>query len=196
MFKTRAKGGGMNQDINTKEKILQAAVSLLAKQPEPDRITVRDVAREAGVGVGLINYHFHSREELLSQAIGSMMAGMAGNPSQWRAAPDGNAADSLADMLKGLYNFAAPYEKLMRFVLVQGIQRGETDAFLYMVPLLREALPGKDEFALRVVATQILWPLQAASISPDAFHSFSGVDLRDKNQRDRYIDTLVHNLLG
>lgn len=186
----------MNQDIKTKEKILQTAISLLAEQPEPDRITVRDVAREAGVGVGLINYHFHSREELLSQAIGSMMAGMAGNPAKWRAAPDEKAADSLAAMLKSLYNFAAPYEKLIRFVLIQGIQRGETDAFLYMVPLLREALPGKDEFALRIVATQILWPLQAASINPDAFHAFSGVDLRDKSQRDRYIDALVHNLLG
>lgn len=186
----------MNQDINTKDKILQAAVSLLAKQPDPERITVRDVAREAGVGVGLINYHFHAREELLSQAIGSIMAGMAGNPSQWRKAPDENDADRLAAMLKGLYSFAEPYEKLMRFVLVQGIQRGETDAFLYMIPLLREALPGKDEFALRIVATQILWPLQAASINPDAFRSFSGVDLRDKDQRDRYIDTLVHNLLG
>ena len=186
----------MSQDTKTKEKILQAAAGLLADRLDTDRITVREVAREAGVGVGLINYHFHSREELMSQAIGSVMAGMAGNPSQWNAEPGGDPAAGLAGMLKDLYEYAATYEKLIRFVLLQGIQRGESDAFLYMMPHLREALPGKDEFALRIVATQILLPLQAASINPEAFRAFSGVDLRDKKQRDRYIDTLVLNLLG
>ena len=186
----------MNQEPNAKERILQAAATLLSEHLDTDRITVRDVAREAGVGVGLINYHFRSREELLSQAIGGVMAGIAKDPAQWRNLPGETPAARLADMLKELYDYAAPYEKLIRFVLLQGIQRGETDAFLYMVPLLREALPGKEEFALRIIATQILWPLQAASINPEAFRAFSGVDLRDKAQRGRHIDTLVENLVG
>ena len=60
--------------LNAKERILQAAIELLA---EFETITVRQIAERAEVGIGSINYHFQSKDNLLNEAVGRMMGDQA-----------------------------------------------------------------------------------------------------------------------
>lgn len=49
-----------------KQVIMRAAISLVEQgDGRLEEVTVRDIAAAAGVGVGLINYHFGSKDELL-----------------------------------------------------------------------------------------------------------------------------------
>ena len=55
----------MNDDLGaTKEKILEAAFRRLAQQGYA-RLSVREIARDAGVNHALINYHFRSKDQLV-----------------------------------------------------------------------------------------------------------------------------------
>lgn len=185
----------MGNENETRDRIVQATIELLNEQSDVEKITVRLVAQRAGVGVGLINYHFHSRDKLLSLAIGSVMAEMAtefGNTDK----DDGKAGiERLRGMLKSLYTFAERHEKLIQFLLTHGIVNGDMDAALYLIPILREVYPQeKDEIQLRIIALQILLPIQVASINPSAFRIFTGIDLHDSKQREAYIDTLIDNI--
>ncbi|NBI29056.1 TetR/AcrR family transcriptional regulator [Chengkuizengella marina] len=55
-----------NNDSNTKQKIVDAAYKVLAEQGY-DKTSMKQIAKEAGVAQGLINYYFESKEDLLFQ---------------------------------------------------------------------------------------------------------------------------------
>lgn len=59
-----------DKDVAADERIIRTAMEILVEEEEPERITVRQIAQRAGVAVGAINYHFQSKEDLLSEAVG------------------------------------------------------------------------------------------------------------------------------
>jgi AcrR family transcriptional regulator len=180
----------MGNENETRQRIISATIELLNELPD-----VRLVAQRAEVGVGLINYHFHTRDNLLSLAIGSIMAEMATGLGGSGTNKDESGAERIRTMLKSLYTFAERHEKLIQFLLTHGIVNGDLDAALYLVPMLREIYPQeKDEIQLRIIALQIILPIQVASINPSAFRHFTGIDLHDVKQREAYIDTLIDNV--
>lgn len=49
--------------MDNKEAIIQATMTLIEEKGEHlEEITVRDICKNAGVGLGLVNYHFGSKE--------------------------------------------------------------------------------------------------------------------------------------
>lgn len=55
---------------STKERIVKSTIKLMqASKGNPRTITIRDIAQKAKVGVGLINYHFQSKDKLLDVCV-------------------------------------------------------------------------------------------------------------------------------
>jgi AcrR family transcriptional regulator len=64
----------MNPDeASAKDKIFQAAMELVTKGKTEQQITTREIASKAGVNLALVNYYYQSKENLLSQVVGTMM---------------------------------------------------------------------------------------------------------------------------
>lgn len=176
-------------------RILQAARELVEQISDIKKITVRRVAERANVGIGLINHHFHSKDNLLSIAVGDLMADMAAGFLKRTAPSPPTPIRALKDMLRQLCDLAASKEHLVRFLLTRELLTGAMQAPLHLIPLLKEIFgPQKEEMGLRVVAPQILHPIQVAGISPEAFRMHSGVDICDARARARFIDLLVDNI--
>jgi AcrR family transcriptional regulator len=55
-------------DLDTKEKILEAAATLFAQKGFTGT-SVRDIAQTAGVNLAAINYHFSNKKNLLTQVV-------------------------------------------------------------------------------------------------------------------------------
>lgn len=183
------------QDV--RDKIIQATIELLAEVSDVEKVTVRQVAERADVAIGSINYHFKSRDNLLSIAVGDVMAKMAGSFVASSSRSQMDPATNLKVMIRELYSYGESNEKLMQFLITQALLNGDMEAPLFLVPPLREIFTNrKDEMELRIISLQILLPIQVASINPSAFHFYSGIDLHNIEQRNRYIDTLVDNLVS
>lgn len=175
--------------------IINAVVDIIAEGTDVDKITVRQVAERASVGIGLINYHFNSKNKLLGIAVAEYMAKMAagfvtpGNSGL-------NPVEKIKSMLRKLFSIGEKHETLIKFTITQNLLDGDMKTPLYLIPLLREYFGDqKDEIHLRIIALQILLPIQIASINPAEFHLYSGIDLHDERQRNTFIDTLVDNSL-
>ena len=69
-------------ELDPRERILQAAIAILGEEADPESITVRQIAARAEVGTGLINYHFGSKDALLNEAIGTLMQAEIGPGSR------------------------------------------------------------------------------------------------------------------
>lgn len=186
--------GGKEQGVKT--RIIAAALEVLKETNDIEGITVRQIAERAKVGIGSINYHFKSKDQLLSIAIGQILADTITEYSSWKNNMNTVPKDNLKDMLKTLCNSLVEYKNMIQFILSQDIMSGTMQTPLYLVPILKTIFGDKKtEIELRIIALQILQPLQIAGIEPEAFHLYSGFDLFEESQRNCFIDMLVDNLI-
>jgi len=199
MFKTNSehiqnKGTIMTDpELDPKKRILQAAIELINEQ-EPETVTVRQIAERAQVGVGLINYHFQTKDNLLNEAVGGSMSDVA---IQWlQANEQGDPVLRLKNLLKETSSIGVRFPAQLRVSISYELQHGNFSVAQMIIPILREIFGmTKNEKELRVLAFQIITPLQLASIRNDAFRVYAGIDLFNEEQRNATIDILVDNIL-
>lgn len=180
---------------DARQAIIDAAKILLDEAGDTDKITVRQIAQRAGVGIGLINYHFKSKDNLLGVAIGDVMADTIHKFIKDDAYSHLAPIAKLKEMLKQLYALAGHNGSVIRFILSREIMDGNTQTPLLLIPLLREIFgEQKDNFQLRILALQILYPIQITALNPDAFYLYSSIDLTNVQQRNQFLDALIENL--
>lgn len=176
-------------------RIREAAKELLYRTKDTDQITVRQIAEQAKVGVGLINYHFGSKDALLSDIVAEQMSKMLQESDGGRLM-ELPPKDRLKTVLIQLSDVGAEYMSLTRFMIRHMLESGEMGSALTLVPLIKEALgDDTDEMNSRILALQLLYPLQIACISPEQFHLFSGIDLKKTDERAELVEKLINNLL-
>lgn len=187
----------MNCDQDAKGRILLAVTELLKEEPDVEKITVRQIAERAGVGVGSIGYHFGSKHNLLSEAIARNVYIIVQRFLKETEREHIEPTEKLKSMLKTMFNLIQSQEKTARFMLIHGILQGEMRSALYLVPVLKELFKGeKEDLELRIIALQIVQPLNVATIDPAHFHIYSGIDMYNVEERNRFIDMLVDNVVG
>ncbi len=179
----------------TQQLIVDAAKTLLEETEDIDKITVRQIAQRANVGIGLINYHFKSKDNLLSIAIGDRMAKIISDFSKSDSYAHLSPIQKLKSMLRELYALSDKKEKLMHFVLSNDIMKGNMQTPLHLIPLLKQIFGDKkDDMELRILALQILYPIQITGLNKETFYMYSGIDVSNAEQRNRFIDSLINNL--
>ena len=58
---------------DTKGRLLSAAINLLLAAEFPNKVTARQIAKEADANLAMINYFFKSKDELVNQAIAAVI---------------------------------------------------------------------------------------------------------------------------
>lgn len=185
---------GVN-DQEARERIIRVVKEMMEEDLDLEKLTVRQIAERAEVGIGLINYYFKSKDKLISLAVGDVMAIMVSDYISGEANSDPDPINRLKTMLKALYGFGEKYSKYVNYLIAHTLLEGDLGAAMMLIPKLKDVFPHKDEFELRILALQILLPIQITGLNPGAFHLYSGIDLRDAGQRNTYIDRLIDNLL-
>lgn len=194
MFSLRRKYG-MN-DTDARNRLLKAAIDILDEEPDVSRITVRRLAERAGVGIGLINYHFQSKDRLLNEAVNVRMSQMAEEFRDVDKANEMEPVEFIKYMLKKLSGFALRYRKLIQISISFALLQGEMEAEMYLLPSLR-AIYGrtKEESELRLIAFTLIKTMQAMYMRADDFIRFSGIDILDERQMNESVDRLVGNII-
>lgn len=66
--------------MDNKEAIIQATIELIEENGEHlEEITVREICKRAGVGLGLLNYHFVNKDKLIELCVERMINGIVEN---------------------------------------------------------------------------------------------------------------------
>lgn len=184
------------KDQDARERIIEAAIEIMKDVPDIDKITVRQIAERAHVGIGTLNYHFNSKDNLLGIAVGKIMSNTINDILQSTQCRKTEPTEKLRNMLKEVCNIGASQKKLTQFMLVQLRRSDDMKTPLYLIPFLREIYGDKKQEAeLRIIALQLLQPIQTAGISPSEFLLYTGIDFYEETQRNKFIDLLVNNLI-
>jgi AcrR family transcriptional regulator len=184
-----------NED-SARERIFAATVALLTEARDPGSVTVRQIADRAGVGTGLINYHFQSKESLFSEVVSALLVDEAQKHFRQAADGDDDPRTRLRALFKATSQVGARYHRLVQLMIAYGFQQGDVSVPVMIMPLLREIFgPAADDLKLRLIALQIALPIQFIALNPAALRQYTGYDLLDDQQRDRLIDQIIDNVI-
>ncbi len=186
----------MNQHhMEAKEKLLQATLEILDEGVDPDKITTRDIAKRAGVNSALVNYHFQSKDNLIEQAIGVKMIGIADQMYDPKNSHD-SPVEKLKRMMKKNAELAIRYHFLMKKAISFELKNGSYATVQTILPVVKEIFQGqKTEQELQLIALQCLVPLQTMFVHREIYQKIWGWDLSCIENVYHVIDVYIENLL-
>lgn len=185
----------MDEKTGAKEKILEVVEQLLLDNKDLSKVTNREIASLAGVNSALINYYYHSKENLMRMAADKCMSDIGAtlfcqeNPSP--------PSDRIKNMLKKFYKLCFQNTSLAEIKISSELKRGSIYTSQMLLPIFREHFGEmKSDMALKLLTFQLLFPLQFFFLNKEQFITYFGYDFGDFKMWDTVIDQLVDNIFG
>ncbi len=187
---------------NTKQKIIDATLELMRETGNTNEISVRKIVEKAGIkGVGIINYHFQTKDNLINEAVRYDTNAII---DQWDAIYETMKMppiDKLKIMLKGTGDLLDTNPLFGRISIIHDyLNPAEDDNTArstekYMMIFREIYQTQKTENEIQIIAHTILSGAQLAFIRSNVIKKKIGTDFNNKKHRDEFLDKLVDNLV-
>lgn len=188
----------MKDASKVKENIIRATTELIEQSSgRIHEITSRKIAQQAGVGLGLINYHFGSKENLITICVQRIINNVVMCFSQKKDTADrSNLSDEerLADWAKQVFDFLFENHAISSISILGDMQNYHIESnSVYTQKGFLKAIQdqGTPEGDKRLLVFMLTGAMQIAFLSGDTAKELLGYDLTIKEQRDLYIDKTV-----
>ncbi len=189
-------------DIDIKERIIRATISLIENSDGlVENITVREIARKAGVAVGLINYHFLSKQNLLETCVQRIISQfMAGFSPDKSPEDEGERADKdshgIGSFTKSVFSFLLKHPEISKISMLGDLSHPDTGSNSSVsFRAIFKAMPETEaEDRRRIKSFILLSTIQSAFLNRQISAELLGFDLRLKEDYSRFF-RLVADIL-
>lgn len=175
---------------DAKKKIMSAVRELLSEGCSVEDITVRKIANQAGVGIGTVSYHFHSKDKLVYEVIAAQMADMAG-----ALAPntdEGTPLERLRCFFSQTIELALEYSEIFKSHLSYDMINGDLSICYFITPILKEHFgSSKSNLEITVIALQMIAVMQMILMKSDEFQRCTGINIYNVNQREEVLSAIL-----
>ena len=175
-------------------------IQLIKEHGDTSKITIRDIASKSNVGVGLINYHFQTKEKLIDICILRIINQFIEEIEELYQNLEMSPLEKLKYVLKVKANYIIENSGISKISMLLDLNSSEigdnTDhAATVHFKVLKEAFSDrKTDSELFVLLHIIMSSIQVAFLRSEVFKLRTNIDFHDAIQRERFIDTLVDNL--
>lgn len=189
----------MLKSEQAKQTIIEAATELISNSSgNMSDITTRMIAEKAGVGVGLINYHFQTKDNLIETCVQRIISQVTEH-FRPQLEPGLGPRERLKQVVKLVADFLIANPSLSRIsILADHNSPAPQDNTMKTVKGFasvwtkegKEA--GEHSTVLLFALTAVI---QAVFLRKELTFQLFGFDFREKDQRDGFLDLLVDRLL-
>lgn len=181
------------KERDVKEAIIEITINLIAKYGDTSLITVREIANLAGVGFGLINYHFQTKDNLINICIMKLIGDTVNQLQSFSSASDTNPREKLFEISRGIMEFMVVNSGLAKISITNdfcGPNENDNTAQLtrMLLPLVNEVanreVPEED---LIILLHIYISSLEAAFLRKEVLRDTMGINLSEPQQRDNFI---------
>jgi AcrR family transcriptional regulator len=190
----------MKKSDNVKERIIEATIALI-KDSKGDiaYINTRSIAEKANVGVGLVNYHFQTKEHLIEICVERIIGNVISSFSPSLKPAIQTPVERLKHIAKLVTDFLIDNPAVSRISILSDFKNPQNfdntmksvTGFHHSISNLK--IPEKERFLLAFTFTLAI---QALFLRREGSKELFGYDVNVKEQRDQVIDLLVDNLFG
>ncbi len=176
---------------DAKEQLIETTVKLLKESKNSKKITARQIVTEAKVNLALINYYFKSKDELMYIAAGRILEEHATTLKDIlnKQMPP---KEKLIKFLIAMTDITMEYQEIIRPTISYSLLEGDMEPEYHILPMLREYYVDlRTEIECRMIAFQLISSFQVMFFKPDQFIKYSGVNIRDREERNHLIENAI-----
>jgi AcrR family transcriptional regulator len=189
---------------STKEKIIQAVMSIISEEGVLG-ITTRKIAARAGANIAAINYHFGSKDALITEALRYFTVQLMGT---FRILQEEKEEPEvlLSKFIKGYTSVICEYTDIVKYMMSQLIMNkpleGHAEYAFFIqsegIELIKQVIarirPGSDDRILSLMALNLVSGLTMPFIMGDSIRELMSLDLLSKEIQDNYAELLIDNI--
>ena len=198
----------LEERATVRDRIILATVNCIERDGL-EAVTVRAIAKEAGVNTAAVNYYFGTKDRLIEAALSrTLEEGFLGSLEELQeaiAARGGNVAAGLREFLFEFFGYMVRWPRLTEAQLHDALTRQDyggpaivrtNEYFEQFLAIVRPALAHLSESEQRLAVLRVWLPLMFIAILPGAFSGFTGADATDSEWRTGFVGSLVDSVLG
>jgi AcrR family transcriptional regulator len=188
-----------SEEISVRDRIVLAAINCIEKQGIGS-VTVRSIAKEAGVNSAAINYYFRSKDLLIEEAIKVSLHHAFSDWERFLNDPDIDSKARfrgfLADFLEGAIRFPGMTKAYLFDPLMKNRYENQfVTRFNALLGRFMEGLkavkPLASEKEIQFTVIQLISALTFAALIPDFFLDYMGNSFNDPETRKEYVNFLL-----
>ncbi len=188
----------MEKTKNIKEHIMNVTTQLIQESDaDINQITIRRIAERAQVGLGLINYHFGSKDKLILECIQRITNNVVHCFTPEKK-DDGENDDKyrLTDWAKQVYDFLFENRVISMMSILGDMQdyHSTCNSVNTQRGFALALANFTDDKKKRMLVFMLTSIMQVAFLSGEYSKEIIGYDLYKKEERDLFIDTVVEML--
>jgi AcrR family transcriptional regulator len=183
-----------------KERIIEATIQLLCEGKKPNEITVAEITQLAGVGNGMINYHFQSKDNLMRTSVKRVMVCAKKELSEeFKAYDTCTVQEKMAFILKETLNTMSVNPEICKIAILDNLENEEETLHLLsdvkeFNQCLEEMYKG-DSRKIWITNGLIAGFMNFIFLKASAMKKEVQFDFSNKEQRDGAIDYLLKKLV-
>lgn len=193
----------MKDKENLKEAIICATTELIQElDGDVNKITLRKISERANVGLGLINYHFGSKEQLITlcvqRIINNVVLNFSPDDKLYNKELKLSDKERLADWAKQVFDFLFDNYAISSISILGDMQNyhGECNSVSTQKRFFKAIESDIGESTKKILVFMLTSAMQVAFLSGDSAKEILGYNFKVKDERDRYIDSLVEILFS
>lgn len=194
----------LSTEKSTKNKIILVAMDIIASEGFQG-ITVRKIAAKAAVNVAAVNYHFGSKENLISEAL-SYLTVQLKDTFDILKNDKTDPQTSLFDFIVNYMNVIANYPDMIRSLISYAVQDKplqehaeysiflQTEGIALISDTIKKVVPDLDDLSVSLKALNLLSGLSMPYLMGHSINKIMGVNLFEENTRRTYARLLLNNI--
>ena len=189
---------------NCKEELINITTALINENNgDVDKVTIRDITSRSGVSVGLINYHFGSKDNLITECVQRIITGIITSFKPnievgKDLSPFEAAKARTIDTACRVFDYLFENPSIARVSITSDYNNFTSNTNTYYSIRGSAAVMGKDykdESTREFIAFALVSTMQSAFLRALKEPVFMGYDFSKREDRNRYVVDLVNQIM-
>lgn len=188
--------------MDHKETIIRTTIALIEEKGEDlGEITVREISKRAGVGLGLVNYHFGNKNKLIELCVERIINGIVEQFRNVREKTKGLTPFEKLERLGNVtFDFLFEHRAMSRISVLTDMKDPKPDdnthrTYAAYLPLVAACRPDWDERTVKRKTFFLITVMQQAFLRSEMTSAMLDVDLNQKENRRAWHTQILHDVL-
>lgn len=188
---------------NIKQDIMNATIALIKeKGTNIEDITIREICSNANVAIGLVNYHFQSKEKLIGCCVQMIIGDVISSFEKMKKNQKPmKPVEKLRVMAKLTCDYLKANENISRISILTDLSNSSvidntSQTIAAYLPLVKDVCPpdmGHQEVMIKM--NMLILSLQGFFLRSTAQNKDIALDFHNKEQRDKIVDKIIDTIL-